>query len=189
MRRKSEQLKNLLHSPIGLIGIAMLGILIVLVVLSIVKVFSGNKDSDEVSGMNYEYDPASQTRIIDYPITNGDYVDLPIYVGFTEILNNGMTGLQMKVMKDVIRKYSEGINSDLTRVSYLKDSYSLGGLYVFDFSAVLNIDEMLLRVRVDSSKGLKNIVGMKVLLWNENGEEVYSFEVNEDNKRDYLDEC
>lgn len=189
MRRKSEQLKSILRSPIGLIGVVVLGILMVLVVLSIIKLFSNNNDSNEVPSLNYEYDPASQTKIIDYPITNGDYVELPIYVGFTEVLNNGMTGLQMNVMKDAIRQYSESISLDLTRVSYLKGSYSLGGLYVFDFVVVLNVNEIPLKVRVDSSKGLKDIVGMKVILWGKDGEEVYSFEVNEDNKCDYLDEC
>ena len=141
------------------------------------------------SEVTYEYDPASQTDIAWMPITSGDDVELPIYVGFTDIYKNGMTAMQMDVFKYAIEHYAESNDLVLERVSYLKDSYNLAASYVFDFKVVLNVDGATLKVRADSSKGWKNIIGMVVTLWDEDEKELYSFKVTDENSCLFFNSC
>lgn len=179
--------KNSLLHLCGIVAIVIIVILTIVLVGICLDRFGEHGDIDDD---NYYYDPASKTRVNILPTTNGDAEEgEPTYVGLEVLIRSGMTAEQYNVFKDVVKKYAKENNIDLQRVSYLKDSYSLGGLYVFDFIVVLNVDETTLKVRVDSSQGFKDIVGMKVYLWNQKGEEVYYFEVDDNNKCDYLSSC
>ena len=191
--KNRKSVKDYICSPLGGVVIIIIIVLIIvlLVELAVSRRFSTDDSitGDIEGGYSYQYDPASQTQIGIMPSTNGDSEEEPMYVGLEVLIQSGMTAEQYSVFKDVMKKYASDNDISLKRVSYLKDSYSLGGLYVFDFTVVLNVNEKALRVRVDSSEGWKNIVGMKVYLWDKNGNEVYLFEVNEENKCNYLEEC
>ena len=151
--------------------------------------FGGWGQSD-VKDDSFFYDPASRTYVNTMPATNGDDgLDEPVYVGLEVLIRSGMTAAQYNVLKAALKGYAAENDINLKRVSYLHNSYSLAGLYVFDFSVVLNVDDLVLKVRADSSQGLKDILGMKVFMWNEAGEEVYYYEVGEGDKCQYLDEC
>ena len=177
---------SLLHLS-GIVAIVIIAVLTIVLVGICLDWFGGRSDVDDDS---YYYDPASKTYVNIMPTTNGNAEEgEPTYVGLEILIRSGMTAEQYNGFKDVIKKYAKNNNIELQRVSYLKDSYSLGGLYVFDFIVVLNVDETALKVRVDSSQGFKDIVGMKVYLWNQKGEEVYYFEVDDNNKCDYLSSC
>ena len=185
MERNKNKLSELLLSPIGLFGLVILVVVIILIVASVIRMVTERPDDQTT----YEYDPASQTEIAWMPITDGDDKELPIFVGFTDLINNGMTATQMNVFKDAIKKYAASNDMVLERVSYLKDSYVLAASYVFDFEVVLNIDGATVKVRADSSKGWKNILGMVVTLRDEDDNKLYELKVDEKNFCEYYGNC
>ncbi len=173
---KKEKIISFIKSPFFVAACLFLIILIGLIIVSIIN----NKTSME-NGVYYEYDPASQEEVAFGPPTGAGIAVGPTYVGFSAVLNNGMTADQYTVFRSAVEKYAELEGIQLERVSYLKDSYNLAGLYIFDFDIVLNIDETLLKARVDSSKGWKNVYGMVVKFWNSENEEVYNYELLDEN--------
>ena len=170
---KKERLLSFVKSPISVAIVLIMIIFIILIIITVIR----NRNFPNAEGVYYEYDPASQEEVAFGPPTGAGIVEGPTYVGFSAVLNNGMTADQYKVFRSTIEKYAELNDIHLTRVSYLKDSYSLAGLYKYDFDIVLNINELTLKVRTDSSKGWKNVFGMVVTIWNADGEEVYKYEL------------
>lgn len=184
--RKKEEIKVLLKSPVTIFFIV---VVLVCVIIILVIVFGQKTQPQIEEGVYYEYDPASQENVAFGPPTGAEMDEGPRYVGFSELVKNGMTPSQYLVFKKAISNYAESNEISLTRVSYLKDSLVLTGSYVFDFTAVLNVDEVYLKVRADSSKGWKNILSMRVTLWKEGDKEVYTFEVTEENICEYMTGC
>ena len=183
-QKNKNRVIEFLREPIILIMI------LIIVVLAIVLVIVSVTNRDNSDDRYYsEVDPASGETVYYGPSTGGDDSKFQM-IGFEEgLIANGMTSDQFFVFKDAITKYAEDNKIDLTRVSYVKNSFNLASSYVFDFSIALNIDETILKVRVDSSKGWKNILGMTVVFWDENGNEIYKISVNDDNICDYLTWC
>ncbi|MBR3115680.1 hypothetical protein IKF30_00405 [Candidatus Saccharibacteria bacterium] len=183
-KEKLKEFGEWLVSPFGIIVIAAVAIGLILLVVSINLVYKTIRDSD--AEWSYEeYDPASDTTFEMVAPTN-DESDEALYVGFELLLQNGVTRDQFALFKDAVSGYAESKNMELTRVSYLKDSYKLEASYVFDFKIVLNIDQETLKVRIDSSVGWKDIMGAKVELWNEIREKLYEIEITEDNICEYF---
>lgn len=184
--QNNNRFVTFIKTPFG--AMIVIGVFVVLVALIIASIIRLNENNEE--GLYYsEEDPASGTTIYYGPPTGGEQNPYRT-VGFEDaLLANGMTSNQYYVFLSAVEKYAKENEITLTRVSYLKDSYSLADSYVFDFKIVLNIDRMTLKVRVDSSKGYKNIMGMVVTLWNEDGEEVYKLKVTNENICDYSGYC
>lgn len=184
---EKEDFKSWLTSSVGRVsiitGAVILVIVVILTVLSIKSVIRG---MDSGSEWEYtEYDPASDTMIV-WMSSTSDESGGPRYVGTEILIDNGMTEQQYRLFKEAIESYAREKGIELTRISYLKDSYKLATSYVFDFRVVLNVDQETLKVRLDSSVGWKDIMGAKVYLWDENGKELKTIEVTEDNICEYV---
>lgn len=182
IKQDKEKLRDIggwFTSPIGIIVMAVVVIFVILIGVSIRMIHNTTLDQ-EASWVKEEYDPASDTTIQILPQTT-DAPQGPRYVGFELLMDNGITEDLLSLLKGAINTYAANENMELERVSYLKDSYKLVDSYVFDFSVVLNIDKKTIKVRLDSSVGWKNILGAKVQLTDEAGNEVVAVEVTEDN--------
>ncbi|MBR3132410.1 hypothetical protein IKG33_03325 [Candidatus Saccharibacteria bacterium] len=161
-------------------------ILIVLIILVIISISSSFEDSyDYESQIQYEYDSASDTTITFLPETNGHSEEAL----FVAMENVNAPNTHLRVFQDAIEKYAKENGIDLFRVSYLKDSYKLETSFVFNFKVVLNIDQITLGVVMDSSAGQRNVLGMTVKLYDEEGNEIYTFKVDENNVCDYKYPC
>ena len=183
-RNKESKILELLRTPPGLaIAFCCVGFIVVITFL-LIRSLSGQTHKPEVPS---ELDPASGETLYLYPYTD-DPPNGPAYIGFETLSKNGLTPSQFQVFKKTIESYAKENSIDLTRVSYLKDSYKLRASYVFDFKIVLNIDETELKVEVDSSKGWKDVLGAKVTIW-QGDIEVYAFEVTDNNICDFRDVC
>lgn len=183
-RNSENKFIELLRTPVGIaMLLGVIGVVVIIVVF-LVTIFSGNTQEPQVPS---EVDPASGEVIYLFPPTDGPYNE-PIFIGFGILMKNGMTERQFQLFKDTMNKYAEANNIALIRVSYLKDSYHLKASYVFDFDVVLNVDGEELAVEVDSSKGWKDILGAVVRIWKD-GKEVFSYDVNDSNICDYRDGC
>lgn len=183
-----EKLKSMMRNPVILLAVIVIVVLlVVLIVLSIAEI---NKPEDTYYQYS-EYDPASETEIwFGAPTGAGPNNDKVVFAGVYEgLISKGVTPEQYVVFLDAFNKFSETSELDFYRVSYLKDSFELKGSYVFTFDVVLNVDETLLKVVIDSSAGWKNIEGMFVTISNENGEELFRLTVTEDNVCDYRTPC
>lgn len=191
-KARKEKMKSFgewLVSPFGVFVGLTIVVAIVLIILSIGLIRRSILEQE--SEWSYEvYDPASDTTIVMMAPTN-DRGSGPDYVGFNVLLDNGMTGTQFALFKSAVEQYAKNKEMELSRVSYLKDSYKLAASYVFDFSVVLNVDQETLKVRLDSSAGWKDIFGAKLQLWDEAGNIVSEIEVNDDNVCNYTNtvEC
>ena len=183
-RRNNSRALELLKQPFVLIT------LFVIVVLAIILIIASVNNVSNVDDRYYsEVDPASGETVYFGPSTGGESNEFQM-IGFEEgLIANGVTSEQFFVFKDAIANYAKENNLSLTRVSYVKESFSLVKSYVFDYSIALNIEEIVLKVRIDSSKGWKNILGMTVTFWNEDGEEVYRNEITDENICNYLTWC
>lgn len=185
---KFEKLKSMMRNPVILLAVIVVAILlIVLIVLSIAEI---NKPEDTYYQYS-EYDPASGTEVwFGAPTGAGPNNDKVVFAGVYEgLISKGVTPEQYVVFLDAFNKFSETSELDFYRVSYLKDSFELKASYVFAFDVVLNVDETLLKVVIDSSAGWKNIEGMFVTISNENGEELFRLTVDENNICDYRNPC
>lgn len=186
---KILRIKEFIKSPIGAgLSLVIILVLIGLIVATIIGTDGGKYDEDYY--WFAEMDPASGREIWFGSPTNGKAVDPVRYVGFDKsLIDNGVTPEQYLIFRSAIEKYAEENGIELSRVSYLKDSYSLKASYVFDFKIVLNIDQKTLHIILDSSTGWKNILGASVTIMDENGEELYKLVVDETNLCDYQTPC
>ena len=184
-----NKLLDFIKSPLGVGALIIIASLIVLVAISRSKLLSSRTYSyDEM--IKYEYDPASQTEISFLPPTNGgDGVPSIYYVAENEIVDDGVPVQHWVVLKYVIEEFAREKNIELFRVSYLHDSYNLAATYVFDFKAVLNIDQQTISARIDASKNWDDILGSIYILSDEAGNELYRFEVTEENKCQFDGTC
>ena len=190
--KNQEKLKEFgewLVSPLGLLvmAVAIIGIILICISISMIQ----RSISEQEDTWSYEeYDPASETMVT-FMAPTTDAEQGPMYVGFEVLMQNGVTGEQFELFKDAVSGYAASKDMELSRVSYVKDSYKLDASYVFDFKIVLNIDQETLKVRIDSSAGWKDIIGAKVELWNEIREKLYEIEITEDNVCEHYDryEC
>lgn len=185
--KKLKEFGEWLVSPLGTIVAVVILIAIILVVVSVNLVRKTIIDG-EAEWLYEEYDPASDTIMKVMAPTN-DESDGPDYVGFNVLFDNGVTSAQFALFKDAVSGYAASKEMELTRVSYLKDSYSLAASYVFDFKVVLNKDQETLKVRIDSSAGWKDVMGAKVELWNENGDLVFELSVDDSNICNYFSDA
>lgn len=185
---KFEKLKSMIRNPVILL--AMIIITVLLVVLIVLSINVINRPEDPYYQYS-EYDSASQTEVwFGAPTGAGPNNDKIVFAGVYEgLISKGVTSEQYLVFLDAFNKYAELNKPDLYRVSYLKDSFELKGSYVFAFDVVLNVDETKMKVIIDSSTGWKNIEGMFVALFSENGDELFRLIVNEENVCDYRSPC
>ena len=185
---KLEKFKSMMKNPVILLAVIIIAILfIILIVLSINMI---NKPEDTYYQYS-EYDPASETEVwFGAPTGAGPNNDKIVYAGTYEgLISKGVTPEQYTVFLDAFNKFAETNKPDLYRVSYLKDSFELKASYVFSFDVVLNVDETKVKVIIDSSAGWKNIEGMYVAIFSEDGNELFRLTVNEENVCDYRTPC
>lgn len=188
-QQNKEKLKDIgrwFASPVGIVVMVVIVMFLVLIGVS-AKMIRDATLNHEASWVEEEYDPASDTMIQVLPQTT-DAPQGPRYVGFELLMDNGITGDLISLLKGAINTYATNENIELSRVSYLKDTYKLIDSYVFEFSVVLNVDQNTLKVRLDSSAGWKNILGAKVQLTDTMENEVLAIEVTEDNICQYTEE-
>lgn len=190
--RRESKIIDFIKSPFGAGALIVLLVFVALIIVSIVV----NKSSQTTItysneyGVTSEYDPASETIIMNLPPTNGEPLDEEAtYVATYKVVGSGVPVQHWVVFKSVIEKFAKDNDIDLFRVSYLHDSYKLAAIYVFDFKVVLNIDQQTIGVRIDASKNRKDILGSVYTLSDEAGNELYRFEVTEENKCQFDGGC
>ena len=184
-----RKIADFLKSPFGA-GAALIAVVfVVLIVVSVVNIIKQkNNNIDYV--VTYEYDPASETEIAFFPPTDGTQKEPgPIYVASEKVIKSGVPVQHWIVFARVIERYAAENDLDLSRVSYLHDSYNLAATYIFDFKVVLNIDQQTISVRIDASKNWDDILGSVYILSDEAGNELYRFEVTEENKCQFDGTC
>lgn len=182
MSSQKSKFRELITTPAGaLVVLLIFALLVALVIMSF------NRLAKPSTKLTSELDPASGEYVVYGPPTGGELSEFE-KVGFDNILQKGMTGNLFDVFIFAVKDYAEQNDVEIKRLSYVKDSLDIPKPYVFDYGVVYNVDQTALKVRVDSSAGWKNILGMKITFWDENDKEVYHLEIDENNVCDFR-EC
>lgn len=176
MQNNRSKISELFRNPFFIIGVITAVILIAIVAF----LFFNHKNQPSTSETTYEYDPASEEYIANIPPTGGGDSDSNItYVGTAKLFNYGITTRQFDVVKDALKDFSLQNKFAIYRVSFVKDSIDVPRSYVYNFNLMLNIDQKLIKVTVDSSAGYKTILGLKIFFYDESDQEIYHYIVDD----------
>lgn len=120
-------------------GFASLFILVLLIIILTVQ----TKKSDTSTGATY-YDPLSHETVSNppgkAPDVFGSNPDRPVYLGFDDLLNNGLTLDQLSFLKTGFYNYSKAsggikeISVDIASITNSHDKATPGSAFVIEFN-------------------------------------------------------
>jgi hypothetical protein len=143
---RKEKIRESVKNPVFMVA------LVTVTVFALAVFYYLSKQGDD---FRYEYeitaDPASGESVYTdnaEPEENGS----ELFIGFGKLLNAGLTTEQDAFLRAAVKKYASDTNTELERVSYLKDSLRIPAMGVFEFTLVLNKDEEIIDVVYDCSE-------------------------------------